>query len=74
MQAYPHLLGHSHVTVALEARVDLFEVAASAGHRDARTTTAHADALRVVAGRAGAAVAAFLGGPGPTTAFDGVDP
>lgn len=58
VDVYPHLLRHTHVTLAIEAGVGLLEVAASAGHRDPRTTAAYVEALR--------AVAAVLSQAGPT--------
>jgi len=61
VEVHPHLLRHSHVTAALEAGVGIVAVAASAGHRDVRTTAGYAEALRAVAGGAGVAVARVLG-------------
>ncbi len=61
----PHALRHAHVTAALRAGVGLIEVQASAGHADPRITARYAQALLVVQGEAGRAVAAFLGDAAP---------
>lgn len=61
----PHALRHAHVTAALRAGVGLIEVQASAGHADPRITARYAQALLVVQGEAGRAVAAFLGDATP---------
>lgn len=59
----PHALRHAHVTAALRAGVGLIEVQASAGHADPRITARYAQALLVVQGGAGGAVATALGEP-----------
>lgn len=57
----PHALRHAHVTAALREGVGIVAVQASAGHADPRLTVRYAQALLVLRGEAGAAVARQLG-------------
>lgn len=62
-RVYPHQLRHSFVTQALIAGVPLPVVAASAGHRDIRTTLGYAQALAALWAAAGEAVARRIAPP-----------
>ncbi|MHB1503631.1 MAG: tyrosine-type recombinase/integrase [Acidimicrobiales bacterium] len=62
-KVYPHQLRHSFVSQALIAGVPLPVVAASAGHRDIRTTLRYAQALAALGAAAGEAVARRIAPP-----------